>query len=75
MATLLENLASELAFPSTSSLINWIIRDWLEQHGLLTPKAPVTLPTGARAEKGEPTWANEAQPVVEKAVEEVSAGG
>jgi hypothetical protein len=46
--SILEQLAKDLGFPHTSALLNWIIRDWLERRGILTPapklvtKPPVT---------------------------------
>ena len=74
IASLLENLTSDLGFPSTSSLINWIIRDWLERRNLLHPKAPAKLPAGVYAEPGGPTRGHEPQPL-EEAVEGVGTGG
>jgi hypothetical protein len=48
--SILEQLAKDLGFPHTSALLNWIIRDWLERRGILTPapKPPARPPVGGR---------------------------
>jgi len=77
--SILEQLAKDLGFPHTSALLNWIIRDWLERRGILTPapklvtKPPVTGGEGAFNEQRRPNRGNEPQPVGVEAAR--AAGG
>jgi hypothetical protein len=71
--SILEQLAKDLGFPHTSALLNWIIRDWLERRGILTPapKPPARPPVGGHEGafngQGRGTWGNEPRLVAGKA--------
>lgn len=76
--SILEQLAKDLGFPHTSALLNWIIRDWLERRGILTPapkpsaSPPGTGREGASGARGT-TRPDEGRPV--EAVTGVRADG
>jgi hypothetical protein len=72
--SILEQLAKDLGFPHISALLNWIIRDWLERRGILTPapklaaRPPVAGREGALGARG-PTRPDEGRPAGVEAAE------